>query len=294
MTLPRLSRRRILNLAAAFACAPRHAFASTWQGRALGAEVSVTLTGPRTETEAALADLPAQLDEIENLFSLYRPNSALSRLNGAGFLAPNARFDALMDACDRAHTLTDGLFDPTVQPLWQALAQGRDPAPARALLGWPRVRRTAQGTCLDPGQQLTLNGIAQGFATDLIRASLAGRGFTHALIDIGEQAAIGGPFRLALEDPDHGPLGHLTLQNAARATSSPGALRFGANAHILGPQGQDPLWSTVSIEARDATTADALSTAAVFMDIPRLEKLRTDADLLRITLVDRDGNLRTL
>ena len=38
MTLPRLSRRRVLTLAAAFACAPRHAFASTWQGRALGAE----------------------------------------------------------------------------------------------------------------------------------------------------------------------------------------------------------------------------------------------------------------
>lgn len=294
MTLPRLKRRRFLTLAAAFACAPRHAFASSWQGRALGAEVSVTLTGPRSETEPALADLPAQLDAIEDLFSLYRPNSTLSRLNDTGFLAPDARFDALIDACTKAHGLTGGLFDPTVQPLWRALAEARDPAPARALIGWQRIRRTTRGMYLDRDQKLTLNGIAQGFATDLIRASLTARGFTRALVDIGEEAAIGGPFRLALEDPGHGSLGDLTLENAARATSSPGALHLGTQEHILGPAGERPLWSTVSIEARDATTADALSTAAVFMDTARLERLKTDADLHRITLVDHDGNLRTL
>jgi hypothetical protein len=74
-----IARRRFLSLAAAFACAPRHASAQQWQGRALGASVSVTLHGPRAEVTAALAAIPGLLEEVEDAFSLYRPTSELVR-----------------------------------------------------------------------------------------------------------------------------------------------------------------------------------------------------------------------
>jgi thiamine biosynthesis lipoprotein len=292
--MTRLTRRRFLTLSAAFACAPRLAEAGTWQGRALGAEVSVTLHGPRETVNKALAALPARLEEIENLFSLYRPNSMLNRLNKTGHHAGNALFHAQMDVVDQAYSLTDGLFDPTVQPLWHALAMGEDTTEARALIGWDRIARTNGKISLAPGQKLTLNGIAQGFATDLIRSDLRDQGFTNALIDIGEFAALGGPFQLGLEDPEHGALGQVTLTDTARATSSPGALILGSEPHILGPRNEPSLWSTLSIEAPSAALADALSTAAVFMDRKRLARLKSDANLSRITAVDPDGDLLTI
>ncbi|WP_425102083.1 FAD:protein FMN transferase [Tropicibacter sp. S64] len=290
-----MNRRRFLTLSAAFACAPHIAIADVWRGQALGADVSVSLQGPKEAVQAALADIPAWLEDVETHFSLYRPDSRLSRLNRTGRLVAPGLFRGLLDQADRAHRLTNGLFDPTVQPLWDALAQGRDPEPARTLIGWDRVRHGFSGEIhLGPGQELTFNGIAQGYATDLIRGALRKRGFTQALVNIGEFAALGGPYRLGVSDPVFGLQGHVTLTESAVATSSPGALRLGDQGHILGPHGERPLWSTVTIEATEAAVADALSTAAVFMPLPRLRQLKSDARLRRLIVIDTEGNLRTI
>ena len=289
-----MNRRRFLHLSAAFACAPRFSEAATWRGRGLGAKVSLTLHGPREETDPVLAALPAWLDAFEDEFSLYRPDSALTRLNRQGFHAGSSRFHALIDHVVQAHRLTGGLFDPTVQPLWQALAQGHDPASAQALIGWHRVAVEHQALRLGPGQRLTLNGIAQGYATDLLKQQLAARGFASGLVNLGEFSALGGPYRLGLSDPIHGQVGQRSLSDLAIATSSPAALPLGQQTHILAPDGRAARWSTVSVEARSATMADALSTAAVFMDRPALRRLKTEAELNRITLIDSSGHLTTL
>lgn len=290
-----MKRRRFLALSAAFACAPTLSRADTWSGRALGADVSVTLHGPREMTQKALADVPRLLVNFEQTFSLFQPTSSLSKLNMMGRLRnPNALMRALMRRADQAHALTAGLFDPTVQPVWDALARGRDVTRAKEAIGWHRVRSSDDMIELQTGQALTFNGIAQGFATDVMRLLLARHGATHALVNIGEQAAMGGPFTLGLEDPDHGHLGTRELRDMAIATSSPAAMTLGDRAHILGPRGENPIWSTVSIEAQSATLADALSTAAVFMERDALERLKIASDLHRITVVDADGDLQTV
>lgn len=289
-----MNRRRFLCLSAAMTCAPTLAVARTWSGIALGARARVQLQGPRDLVAQALHAIPTRLDQIEGLFSLYRADSALSRLNAKGQLIADPLFLDLCARVDEAHALTNGLFDPTVQPLWRAMAEGHDPDAVRAAIGWQRVQRAEREITLDREQALTFNGIAQGFATDLIRADLERLGFTHALIDVSEHSALGGPFHLSLTDPIHGPMGQLSLSNLSRATSSPDALRLGRQSHILSPQRHPPLWSTVSIEAESAALADALSTAAVFMSHDRLRRLKSDAQLSRITTVDAHGNLRTL
>ena len=290
-----MKRRRFLTLAAAFACAPTLTRADTWSGQALGASVSVTLHGPRELTQRALADVPRLLVNFEETFSLFRPTSHLSRLNMMGRLRdPNALMRTLMARADEAYRLSNGLFDPTIQPLWEAHAKGRDTASAQAALGWDRVRYSDRMIELQTSQALTFNGIAQGFATDVMRLLLRKHGAETALVDIGEQAAMGGPFTLGIEDPMHGHLGTRELRNGAIATSSPGAMTLGDHDHILGPNGETPRWSTVSIETQSATMADALSTAAVFMDVDALKTLKVTAQLKRITLVDADGNIQTI
>ena len=291
-----MRRRRFIQIAAAALAAPGRARAETlWQRRALGADVSVNLSGPSAATDAALPRIEALLRGIEAEFSLYDPVSALSRLNGKGRLNPSPDFRALVGASDRIHRLTGGRFDPTIQPLWQALATGLPKEPARALIGWDRVAVTRDEIRLGPGQALTFNGIAQGFATDRVRDLLAKAGFTHALVNIGEYSAIGGPFRLGVEDPVAGLLGHRTLTGAAMATSSPGALTLGDAAHILDPLGSAPRWSSVTVEADTATLADGLSTALCFADTGEISALlRSRSDIRSVMLVSPGGDLITL
>lgn len=297
MTLPR---RRFLAITAAAAgtvVAGRAAAGPVrWRGRALGAEVALTLHGPEAPTRAALAVCLAEVRRVEALFSLHDPGSALVALNRAGRLAaPGPDWRALLDECDAVHRATGGRFDPTIQPLWQALAHGGDPAEARRRVGWDRVAIGPDAVILGAGQALSFNGIAQGYATDRVRGVLRDRGFSRALVDLGEIAGIGGPWRVGLADPGAGTLGALTLRDAALATSSPGAMRLGPAHHILDPTGarQAPAWSTISVEAHSATRADALSTALVHCsDAEIAASLRALDGVSQVRAVDADGNLR--
>ena len=283
-----MNRRRFLALSAAALATPAQG-QTRWQGRAFGADCTLTLSGPTRQAEAALATLPALIEAIEADFSLHRP-SALNALNATGHLAdPSPSFRALMDLAEAIHRLTDGAFDPTVQPLWQATAKGR---PNTAPVGWHHVRR-GLGITLQPGMALTFNGIAQGFGADAVKAHLAAHGFTHALVDMGEVAALGGPFRLGLQDPTYGQLATRTLTSTAIATSSPKATLVNDHSHILHPRGLPPLWSSVSVEATTAALADALSTALVFLTTDQIVRLHHPG-LIRVTLVDPDGNLATV
>lgn len=289
-----LTRRRFLTISAAFAALPATATAHSWRGFAFGAEVSMTIRGPKAQATAALNAARKVIREMEELFSLFDPHSTLSLLNASGVLTePDKRFVQLMQAANTAHTLTGGLFDPSVQPLWQALVENRDPADVASAIGWNHVQFDMHEITLAPSQALTFNGIAQGFATDLVAQTLTERGLTNTLVNIGEYRSTGGPWSLGLQDPVHGVLGQRTLSNGAIATSSPAATQLGSQGHILHPSAR-PLWSTVSVEAASATVADSLSTAMVLAPRNQIKMIKDQADLTRVTLVTFDGDLITI
>ena len=265
-----ISRRRFLTISAASLATPVMAVAPvTWQGFAMGAEVGLILDAPSDIAEPAIAQVRQLLAECEALFSLYDPNSALSRLNRDGSLqAPDHRFHQLITRCDQMHLATNGRFDPTVQPLWAALAQGHDPFSVQHLIGWEQVEITRDRITLGSGQALTLNGIAQGYVTDLVTQLLTDAGLTDVLVNVGEFRGNGRVWTLGVSDPDFGLIQTRNIRNRAIATSSPKAMTLAeGQPHILNLYGAgQPLWSTVSVEAQDAATADALSTAFCYAD----------------------------
>ena len=266
-----MNRRRFIAIAAAAATAPFAAQAITrWRGVALGAEAEITLRG--AGGEAALAHAVKTLRRVEAEFSLYLPGSALSRLNRDGALAPSPMFRALTKLCDRLHDATGGLFDPTVQALWSALASGQDAEAAEALLGW---RRVSQGDVirLDPGQSLTFNGIAQGYAADLVSEALREAGFAETLVNIGEFRAGAGRWRIGVATPAGDLLDVVGLRGDAVATSSPAATWVGGRSHILSAQGRRPRWSTVSVKAPSAAVADGLSTGLCLADEAEMARI---------------------
>lgn len=284
-----LTRRRFLAIAAcAGALGPRAAAAqqvTQWHATALGARATLSLAHPEA---GAIADrIWAELRRLERIFSLYRPDSALSVLNADSRLAaPPFELLACLGLCDAIYRASGGLFDPTVQPLWAAHARhhgpdGPDPAAivrARALVGWRDVQFDSRRVCLArPGMALTLNGIAQGYIADRLAAMLARQGLTGIMVDTGELRALGphpdgGDWPVTLRTPGGLTAGTARLRDRALATSAPHGTNFDAGArfgHILDPRTGRPArvpWRLVSVGGPSAALADGLSTALCLMD----------------------------
>ena len=258
-----------------------------WQQRHLvGFGTTLSLQAAHADAArltTALDDAVAVLQHIEAQMSLFREDSALSRLNRDGRLAssPPELRELLHIARDVA-ARSDGAFDPTVQPLWLAFAgaqaEGRLPTPAevaaaRARVGWrDLVLRDDGGVALArPGMGLTLNGIAQGYAADRVRAVLARHGIAHALVDAGEYAMAGhNPqgrrWTLGIADPRrHGELlARLFADGRCVATSGDDETTFSADRrhhHIFDPHTgwSPPGLSGVTVAADSGALADALT-----------------------------------
>jgi len=277
-----LSRRRFLTISAglaALAAAPARAALSDWHGMALGARARILIDHP--DAEAITAAAAAEIDRLEGIFSLYRPESALSRLNAAGTLAaPPFELLECLALCNAVHAATAGLFDPTVQPLWQLYADrfgaGQSPQEAeiaamRARVGFQRVSFDTRRITLQPGQALTLNGVAQGFIADKVAKLLRERGLDHILIDTGEFHALGPQPNGTAWPVQLSAGGKVDLANRSLASSSALGTTFdqaGTVGHILHPVTGRPApsrWQLVTITAPQAGLADALSTAACLM-----------------------------
>lgn len=265
-----LSRRRFLTIAAAGLACPAGAVAREWRGYALGADVRLKLAGDGDRAGRIWRKVARELRRIEAQFSLFA-DSDLTRLNANGRLGwPSRDMLALMRLSDALHGATGAAFDPSVQPLWQAVARGQDRATARTHTGWHRVSVTEHEIRLPPGMALTLNGIAQGFAADRLAALLRAEGFSDVLIDAGEIQALGRAanrdWQAAIAGPKGGLLRRVSLHDRALATSSPMGTRIGDDQpHILHPDGRATQWNTVSVSAPSAALADGLSTAFCLM-----------------------------
>ena len=293
-----LSRRRLIGVTAAAAglsllplgrAARAEAHLVTWQGQAIGAVARLQVHHhDRAAAERLIERSLAEVRRLEQVFSLYRDDSALSTLNRHGMLvAPPAELVALLSECRRYADLTDGAFDPTVQPLWTLYRDhfsrpDADPhgPPATALrntlerIGFDQVAFDANRITLPRrGMGLTLNGIAQGYVTDRIVDILRAAGIGSSLVDMGEPRAMGShpsgtPWRVGIADPDHPEQVDETLEtvNQAVATSGGYGFRFdrdGRFNHLLDPRtgASAHRYRSVTVIMQTAAAADALSTA---------------------------------
>src|SRR5258708_29515721 len=130
-TEARPRRRRVLRIAAAFAglplmiagvraTAPKGQLFS-WHGEVLDAVSELTLwpTDPAF-AQAMILKVRREIVRFEQIFSLYRQNSEISRLNQAGKLTtPSPELRALIGESQRLGVLSGGAFDISVQPLWR-------------------------------------------------------------------------------------------------------------------------------------------------------------------------------
>jgi thiamine biosynthesis lipoprotein len=246
--------------------------------------------------ERALAEAAAAVAAVDAALSLFRPDSALARLNRDGEVhEPPRPLVAALRLARRAASASGGTFDPSVQPLWRTWYEAhlRGDVPSAREVAAAQARRGFAAVVIDErhvrlphrDMALTLNGIGQGFAADEARRALLSHGIEHALVDTGEWWPIGrseqaGPWRLGVARPragaaavaDGGPgpsplprlLATVLADGRAVACSADDMLPFTADRrehHILDPRSghSPPRLAMVVVLASSAAWADAMT-----------------------------------
>lgn len=323
MTTPaRLSRRQVLisgGLASGLALSGVWALggiSSLKSGQRAGIAFGTTvklkaLHSDTPQLEAGLDAAWAQIIHVQKAANLFDPDSALSRLNRDGVIqdAPAALIE-MLTAAQQVANLTGGAFDVSVQPLWQlhdaSYKAGRAPSEAemaavRALIGYRNIE--IQGTRVrlaKPGMALTLNGIAQGYATERCLKALAAHGIADAFLNTGEIGIAGQredhqPWTAAIADPrqEGAYLALARPLSGVLATSGDYATAFTPDFkanHIFDPQTlRSPAkMASASVIAQSGAHADALATAMMVMDPEDSLALATKLGI-DVLLVTKDG-----
>lgn len=289
-----------------------------WRGVALGADAMLQLHHPDpAEADRLIDTCLTEVSRLEGIFSLYREDSALRRLNRDGRLdAPPIELVELMGRAQQFSRLTAGAFDVTVQPLWDLYAShfsvpDPDPSgPSRAAIAATLARvghealeiDSARTSFAKPDMSVTLNGIAQGYITDRVVDLLRRGGIDRSLVDMGETRAIGarpsgGPWVIGLEDPTApGRVAEqIGIENRAVATSGGYGTQFdrdGRFNHLFDPATGGTSWRylSVSVIAPDATTADALSTGFSLMPLDSVKSVLSALGLrAHLVMADASG-----
>jgi FAD:protein FMN transferase len=199
--------------------------------RAMGCDVAVAGGDP-----AAMAEV---LDRWEAAFSLFRPESELSRVNRAAarVLAVSPLFArALGIALDVAGE-TGGVVDPTLC--------GR----------WGEVVVVGRMLCRPPGLGLDLNGVVKSLAVDEAAETLDGPGF----VSVGGDLAVRGPVDVAL--PAGGAIRVVAGGLATSGTASRGS-------HLVdtatGDSSESP-WEQVTASGATCLAADVAAKAGFLL-----------------------------
>lgn len=318
-----LSRRRFIAISAAATAglviplrgASAEPTLHTWRGIALGAKAEINLLHTDADRARRLfSSIEGEIRRLEGIFSLYQPDSELSRLNNTGLLfAPSLEMLEILSLSQRLHRATEGAFDPTVQPLWSHYARQvagnktSDFAEAFACVGFNHVQIQPDEIKFDKsGMAMTLNGIAQGFVTDRITALLERESCGDIVVEIGEIAARGTPFTRKQREETGWPVtlrpdpslidaqADIHLANAAVASSARLGTTFdqsGSRSHILDPGNGHPVdtgLAATSVVAPSAALADGLSTAALVCGETQLRQALTGFQKARAFIVRED------
>jgi FAD:protein FMN transferase len=299
------TRRRVLGIVAAAAGVPLliagvKAWAPKsrmvrWDGVVLGAPASVELWhGDEAFARRTILKLRQEIERLERIFSLYRADSEVSRLNAAGVVRkPSAELRALVEQGQRLSVLSGGAFDLSVQVLWRLyeaeFRSGNAPRPDFGERARAMVENLVDYRGIDvggsaigftrPGMAITPNALAQGAITDAVSDILAHAGSAQAMVDLGEYRALGRhpegrPFRVGLERSGR----QVELADRALAVSGGYGTVFEASGryhHLFDPRTGESTntLAEVAVLAPSAMIADGLATAICVAGEARAEAL---------------------
>lgn len=240
--------------------------------------------------EKVLIKAVDKIRKLDHIFSYYKPDSELSKINKLAGIRPveiSAEMYYLLEQAIKYGKLTEGAFDITIVPLielWQkASTEGKLPSAeeilkAKELVNYEYIilskRPTLQVRFAKKNVKITLNGIAKGYIVDEAYKVCNTSGIKAGIIDIGgEIATFGKEFIIGIQDPfvggDAPPSARwiVKLKNLSIATSGNYRRYFTINgrrySHIIDPRTGVPAdaLTSVTVIAPSTLSADVLATA---------------------------------
>ncbi len=312
--MTKLTRRRFIFISAAIAGAslilPGFSLPKTkklfhWRGRAMGTKIEILLNVRNSQQyQHVISSIKNEILRLEKIFSLYRDDSAISKLNSNGYI-----IDPPIELVDLVHrsinfsNFTQGAFDITVQPLWQFHTKKRDTRKLNRkvlkLVDYNSVNANlSEIRFAKPDMAITFNGIAQGYITDKVSSLLSSYGMKNCLLQLGETKGLGPHpsgrrWKVGIQDPfiQNKIIETVFLKNNFAIATSNGNSAFINNNpkihHIFNPLTglNSNYYDSVSVISKDATTADALSTGFMNMDQSSIKKSLGKIKYLKVVLL---------
>ena len=263
-----------------------------------------------------------EIKRLENIFSFYKESSELSRLNRS-FDTSVKVSDELFDILKlsyQVYAMSGGAFDPAsgnLFKLWKGLiakgGTGRLPsadeiAEIKKNCGFNFVElyeKDKTVTLRRRGLSIDLAAIADGYMVDQAALKLKKAGISGAIVDLGGDIYCLGrnsnrPWRVGIKDaPEVSDIiATQNIEDEGAATSGNYEQFFELNgkqySHLIDPKTGYPVddkMISVTVIAKNCTTADSLSTAFFVMGVDRIRKfISLNPSTMRIFVVMRDEN----
>jgi thiamine biosynthesis lipoprotein len=247
-----------------------------------------------------------EIERIDNVFSTYKENSPLYKLNHNNILySPDEEIVFMIQKSKNYSILTNGSFDITVKPLLDLYSHtysvlGRAPtekeiADGLNKVGYNKIHILDDKIILD-NTDITLGGIAKGYAIDRAISVLIENNISSALVNAGgDIRVLGGKpnekWQIALENPrdEQEYIEIIQLDSQAVATSGDYRRYYSSDYsahHIMDPKTGKSATDLISVTviADDTLTADAMATSVFVMGPDKGKQLLEDEGLKGILI----------
>jgi thiamine biosynthesis lipoprotein len=259
---------------------------------AMASPCHLMLAAP-TQDDAERIAQPAigEVRRIETVYSRYRADSVISRINAAAgngeWIALEDEASSLLDYAASLHAISGGLFDITSGVLRRAWNFKTPRIPSRdeldpllALVGWHMVERKPGAVRLSrTGMELDFGGFGKEYAADRAAALLRAQGMRHGYVNLGGDMSVigpqpdGEPWQIGIQDPrdPERTIASLPLARGGLATSGDYERYFELDGrrycHVLNPRDGMPVtyWRSVSVLAPLAVAAGSTTTIAMLL-----------------------------
>ena len=278
----------------------------------------MTVTAYGDNAQKGVTDAVAEIQRLDNLLSIGKEDSEISKLNKSGSAALSDDTAVMVAKALDLYKSTGGAFDITVLPLMELWGfttqeyyvptedeiQSTLQRVGADKLTWDENTKTLT---LGDKQEIDLGGIAKGFTSSRIMEIFKKDGVTCGMVSLGGNVHLlgtkqdGSAWRVGIQDPNNTDdmLGILQANDCAVITSGAYERNFEKDGvtyhHIIDPATGKPSNSgltSVTIVSKDGTLADGLSTSLFVMGKDKaIAYWKQHADEFDTILVDKDRNV---